>query len=342
MAKHSKAVLVVALLWFAGALVTSCAGSMESSPGATEVATIVARTVLSVTPAITPTRTASPQELATWQADESRNQTAVALATTEQALLPGCGGFSDRTYSPNASWVVLRCLNSGMGVYSVSDSSKAWYFSYNDVYGSKYQNGLHNGYVLPLHWSNDSRYLYFTALWVGDGGCPMYLDGSALYRLDLSSGQYSLLIGPRDAAPYGSFSFSNGDAYVANIQRSADEHAVLTLLDLASLTKKDILLGNKYVEGGSLIWSPDNRQVFFSARRGEDSCNMTYYLVLLDLKDRVQRIVLQGAGAEYIPVAWDSGTRVIVQALNSGNLFYMDVSSGEISTYTGPALTSTP
>ncbi len=342
MVRFFRAILLIAPLWIASALLASCAGALASPSTAVEAPTAVPATLPFATGAATPTRTASPKELATWQAGESRYQTAVALGATEQSLLPDCRGWWDHSESPDGEWKTLECISDGMGVYNQMDHSKAWYLSYYDLYGLPYENGNHFGHVYPIHWSADGKYLYLVPRWSGDGGCVMYDDGSALYRLDLASGARVLLIPPTADRLYGSFSFSNADTYVAHIALSPAQPAVLTLLDLRDGTTTDISLGKRYAEGGYLIWSPDNQEVLFSARSRGECETMTYYIVLMDLRQRAQKIIKEGTEAQFVPVEWASENQVVVQAIESGYLFNMQLPSGEMKPYSGPAILPTP
>ncbi len=318
-----------------------CVGSATDVPVGGQIIEVSRTTASPDSPTTTPSRTVSPQEQATWQAGEAKYGTAVALATTEAMILPGCGGSWDHSESPDGAWKSLHCTNDGMGVYSQKDHSKAWYFSYFDVYGSRYQGGIHRGRLAPVHWSDDGKYLYFVAVWSGDGGCVMYDDGSALFKLDLSTGKYIMLIAPTSDFSFGSFSFSNGDAYVAYIGMNAERHAVLTLLDLHSDARTDISLGNRYLEAGNVIWSPDNRRILFSADAG-DCGNQIYYLVLMDLQDRVRTTIAESSLPIPKLLGWNTADRVLVQEETTGNLFYMGLPSGATTPYTGPTLTPAP
>ncbi len=295
----------------------------------------------SAEPSATPTATVSSQEIATRQAVESISATWEAVNATEMAALPECGWAEDRYDSPDGKWIAIRCIDNGLGVYFRTDPSRHWYFSYYDLYGAEYQHGNRLGHLYPLHWSSDGKSLYFVARWSGDGGCPMYLDGSALYRLDLGTGVYSELIADSGEYPYGSFSIANDDAYAAHIPRSPDGHAVLVLLNLATKVQEVIPLGDTYKEGGSLIWSPDNQRIVFSARSGDDDCVATYYVVLMNLADRSQKIMLRG-GTAYLPVSWESANQVVLQTDTPGELFTLDLVSGKVTPRQASGATPTP
>ncbi len=288
-----------------------------------------------------PTATVSPHEIATRQAVESISATWEAVNATEMAALPECGWAEERYDSPEGKWVAVRCIDNGLGVYVRTDPSRHWYFSYYDLYGAKYQHGNRLGHLYPLQWSSDGKSLYLVARWSGDGGCPIYVDGSGLYRLDLASGVYTELIVDADKYPYGSFSIANDDAYAAHIPRSPDGHAALILLDLSTDRQEVIPLGDTYREGGSLIWSPDNQRIVFAARSGDDDCAATYYVVSMNLTDRSQKIMLRGTTA-YLPVSWETADQVLLQTDSTGELFTLDLASGEIEPRRASGATPTP
>ena len=136
------------------------------------------QTTLSI-PTSTLTSTLSPQQQVTKEYPDS----AIATMDAEMTIIPNCVLPLYRDHSPDGSWIALECLENGIGVYNLNDSSKSWYFSYYDTFGSRYENGNRSGRLKPEHWSVDGKYLYFAPFIGGDGGCVYYAEGQALFRL---------------------------------------------------------------------------------------------------------------------------------------------------------------
>jgi len=292
-------------------------------------------------PTSTSTPTLSSVQLPIIETQNSAIATRDAQVATAIAILPDCGWSSNHNYSPDGNWVAFECLEYGMGAYNLKDFSKSSYFSYYDTFGLKYENGNHFGKLKPKHWSIDGKYLYFSPFFGGDGGCVYYAEGQALLRLDLLSGKYSEVLSPTENSSYFNFSFSNDEKYLGYFE-VWQEHPILNLLDFTTNKHQEIPLGEKYSGAGSIVWSPDNNQVLFSARSGDECESMVYYLVALNLKDHAQKVVFEGNQEKYFPVKWVDENLILIEAGFSEKYSYMSISTGEILPYNEPAPTSRP
>jgi hypothetical protein len=106
-----------------------------------------------------------------------------------------------------------------------------------------------------------------------------------------------------------------------------------------------IFIGEQFTEAGFLVWSPDNRQVLFSARSGADCNNMTYYLVLINTRNYTQKIILEGKTARFLPFQWIEGNQVIITSVKadySRDYFYLDLTTGAIRPYLQPTPSQEP
>jgi len=225
----------------------------------------------------------------------------------------------------------MECSEYGMAVYNLGDASKHWFFSYRDIYGSRYDNGNQYGIVQPKRWSGDGRYLYFVPFFYGDGGCAFYYEAQALLRLDLSSGDYVEILSPTEDGFSYNISFSDDDVYLGVIE-TWQEHPILKLTNLTLQTREEIPLGEQYSGAGNLVWSQDHSQILFSARSGDECGNMTYYLVWMDMTNRSRKVILEGKWTDpYKPIRWVDENHVILAEWFSGKIFSLDLRTGKIS-----------
>ena len=299
-------------------------------------------------PSLTLTASLTPDLSPAQQATHLFENTSSATVEAEMTILAGCGAPLERYYSPDRNWVAVECINNGgLGVYNPTDPSKAWFLTYYEAFGLKHANGSFSGRLIPKHWSVDGKYLYFFPHQSGDPGCISYPEGQALLRLNLSTGKFSeILVPDEESGNYNvyNFSFSNNDAYLGYFE-TGQEHSTLYSRNMLSGAIQKILIGEQFTEAGFLVWSPDNRQVLFSARSGADCNNMTYYLVLINPRNYTQKIILEGKTARFLPSKWIEGNQVIITSVKtdySREYFCLDLTTGAIRPYQQPASSQEP
>jgi hypothetical protein len=291
---------------------------------------------LSPAAALTLTASLTPGLSPAQQATRLFENSSLATVEAEMTILAGCGAPLKRYYSPDQNWVAVECVNDGgLGVYNPRDPSKAWFLSYYQAFGLKHANGNFPGRLIPKHWSVDGKYLYFFPHEDKDAGCIWYPEGQALLRLDLSTGKFlEILVPDEDSIDYN-FSFSNNDTYLGYFE-TGQEYPTLYLRNLLTGAIQKIFIGEQFTEAGFLVWSPDNRQVLFSARSGADCNNMTYYLVLVNTRNYAQKIILEGKTARFLPFQWLEENQAIVTFIKSDysrDYFYLDLTTGATRPY---------
>jgi hypothetical protein len=344
----NRRIAAIAVLSMTVLLLDSCVHAPVGSPADIKAPPSLIASLPSVTSVVTNASTVtatpsiSPEQAAMVQTRAAGQATFEAINATEAVVLPKCGGSMDRSVSPMGNWVAVRCVNYGLGVYNRTNPSKAYFLSYYDLRGSLFNTGDRFGNVRSIHWGADGDSLYFSASPLqGDGGCSLGAYESWLFKLDLFSGRFARLADAVSAflPEDNSLSFSSGDVYLAFVSRRPDNRIILVSLDLSGHKTTELALGKDVVSAFGLVWSPDNQRILLSAETGETCENISYRLVLVDLRNQNQKILING---DFFPVSWDEGERVLLEGGSSDHLFYVDVSSGAITAYSGPTLTPTP
>jgi hypothetical protein len=277
--------------------------------------------------------------LATQNAEETLASTWQARATAEEAIFPECGS-TKHIYSPDGNWVVVMCMDidSSTGIYNRNNPSQAWRLNYKTIFGVDVPRGAPH-FIYPWHWTADGQYVYLSIYpCCLDGGCPEYLSGEALVRLDLLTGKVTQTLQPGEGGlKMYYFKISPDDTTLAYL-RTWLPHPILNLENLISGEVQHIPLGDQYDEAGYIIWSPDKSHILLSARTGEPCDNFTYYLVMLDLDDFEQTVLLESTSAEYAPIRWTEANQIIVYVNYDKGYITLDLTTGE----TSPYLTPTP
>lgn len=232
------------------------------------------------------------------------------IQATERSLFYDCGWVIQRIHSDDGVWTAAQCVGNYIGLYKPKDLSKNYYLNYYDVYGGKYENGNHDGKLKPVHFSNDRQTFYFSPHLVGDGGCPVYGWNYGLFKINLKTGVIVEQVSPEENAGFN-FAFSHDDKYLAYLYSNL-KLPNIQIQDLKYNTQKEIPIDGVYSEAGAMIWSPDDGQLIFSARTGEDCFEMNYSVISLDLKNLNQKVIVQGSAKMIFPVQWIDTEHILV------------------------------
>jgi WD40-like Beta Propeller Repeat len=270
-----------------------------------------------------PTRTSTPEY---WSTRD-------VIRATEQAIIPNCGLAVGDTHSPDGKWVAVGCINNFTAVYNLEDSSILW------VVGFGQDLGLYNpeleffGQIRIEFWSLDSRYVYLTPFHSGgEGGCPAYLDGVALLRLDVITGEVTFTIRPEQYPSFYNISFSPDGTQLAYF-RTWLEHPILNIQNLTTGEERHIPLGERFDEAGDVIWSPDKSRIAFSARTGYLCSEMVSYLVIMDMDDLDQTILLEAPFRTIKPLNWTEDENIIFAWGYQDYYGSINVNTGVITPY---------
>ena len=221
--------------------------------------------------------------------------------------------------SPDGRWLAESCFSNGTMQVSNQDGTKLIVVDSKDYYSDPNFPEL-IGSVKPVHWTNDSQFIYFTVTpeqW-NDGGF-LALDSFAplLCRLSIEKGEISQVL-------FGSFyhSFSPTDRLLIEVQEF--EHPVqLIVHDLETGLSRALIPDNnpKYSQAVRVVWSPDGSKFVFVAafggEYGDEVIEPNFQsLILVDLEDLPQRIIVSEIPDFIEPISWDENNIIVYRVLN--------------------------
>lgn len=218
--------------------------------------------------------------------------------------------------SANGQWMTLHCYNNnGQSIKIVStNESKTWELSYHDVYGS-----THNSPACCLrisHWSQDGNYVYVIAYPEMDGPGFAFVDATALYRLDLNSGELTEALpsgGGDGLTKYYSLAFSPNNRRIAYFDLSAKPFSLI-LHDLQ--TGEDLVIGldSRYNTGGNFIWSSNSQKLVFSVAEYDLADKYIISILLWDNKQKKLITLINNSDIFLVPVEWVGESKVILES----------------------------
>jgi len=193
------------------------------------------------------------------------------VATTKEAVLafatqfPQLCGFTTEavSVSPNGEWIAADCWLSGdyFRVFQ-THGDQVWDVPYSAVM-KYYPNFI--GSMNALHWSPDGSTLYFTS-----SSCCADIDsmsnGGALYRLDLQTGVWELMI----AGSFNYYSFSPNGKYLLYILDSQAGKSNSVRLHLLALRtgNEETIVADGFEQAGWAVWKQDGQKIALAAQTG--------------------------------------------------------------------------
>ncbi len=226
--------------------------------------------------------------------------------------------------SPDGNWLAEYCSFNGTMQVSNQDGTKSYVVDSKDYFYDPDFPEL-SGSVYPVHWTNDSHFVYFTVTpeqW-NDGGF-LALDSFAplLGRMDIGNGDVYKVLS-------GSFyhSFSPTDRRLIEVQEF--EHPTKLIVHDLKTGSYQTLVPNddpKYSQAVRVIWSPDGLKfVFVAAYGGEFGDEVSepniQSLILVDLENLSQRIILSEISDFIEPVSWDEGDMIVYRIMNYSDTY---------------------
>lgn len=229
--------------------------------------------------------------------------------------------FSDFSHgsiqiSPDGLWLAEMCLSFELKDFVLTISNKETRDSWNIFYKDYIPNldFVPDGGIFLVHWSNDSRYLYFTTFLGGDGG-ECYLDltetGVALFRVDLQTKQVSEILPLiKDNFRFYDFSISPTDKYlIYKVDKTG-----LKILDISTGISKNIQHIKEFHDSGGYVWSPDEQELIYSTLLYKNEYERdSYTLRLVNIKTGDEEILLESKMNCYLAKEWKNNNILLIE-----------------------------
>ncbi len=179
--------------------------------------------------------------------------------------------------------------------------------------------GLGSTDPVPFHWSQDGNHLYFTNQPRPDG-CAQFVNGSDLYRVELTTGQVTQLM--PEAGLWLALSPDETQlAYMAYGGRG------LVVRGLASGVEREAKLPQG-AQAGNIVWSPDQTALLFTLDEG--GCSQMYSVARIDLQTLKQTILVEADERKFVTIGWFESERATLVD-NDGNNWWVDVATGQLT-----------
>jgi dipeptidyl aminopeptidase/acylaminoacyl peptidase len=317
----------------------------------TPAATLQEPTVTEPAPVVVATATEQPQTATVLPTSIPATSTPDARQQEQASILPlvtPCN-FADQaiSYSPNKTWIVVTCLGDRSADGTTTklvrmDGSQKWNLSFDETYLKPYRAGDANLSALlqkafiPVRWTKNEDFVYLAVQTTSNDKSYKGYDG--LFRLDLSTGKSRPVLKPA-IAPLSTtyaFKFSPGGNKLAYINQSVQPVAIV-IIDTGTGVENKITLDNRFSQGGSLLWSPDEKRlmvsVFDPGKNGGNS------VILYDLETMKNESILQQSTKTYLPLEWVDANTIYAESY-PGNWVYIDLMSKDVRS--APAPTPAP
>jgi hypothetical protein len=217
----------------------------------------------------------------TQEAEEVGARATVQALDEYQRVFGGeCGSYiAFMSVSPDGNWLAQDCSYDKLQVIN-KNSSVIWEVDYKDIFDPIEQSGS----VYPLYWTRNSSYLYFTSRFCCADTDTMS-NGDMLYRMDLSTGEWKMLID----GYFNYYSFSPTGRrllYILNDQAHPDgPFLVLHIMDLSTGEEAKYEFP-QFEQAGNVTWKADGLHLAMMTKTGNyfDE-NVLFSIVLLDVRD---------------------------------------------------------
>jgi len=238
------------------------------------------------------------------------------------------------------TWIVIQCLpeksNQAKAYTKVVNwnGSKIWKISYDSL-----NLPYPDGFLIAITIDPNNYYLYLVPgcdCTVDPGRNPTWFFGgrgpNPLYRLDLSSGELTIILPYREDGYYSGPSISNDTHHLA-YSDSKDSNIVF-IQDLTNGEVKAIELSNDYVITGDFTWTPDGKYLIFAAGiHGWENGKAGISLFRLNLNTMYLQPLLLNDHRDFVP--WfNSDSYKIWLDSNTLNLASFKVQDGAFTDFT--------
>ncbi len=144
-----------------------------------------------------------------------------------------------------------------------TDLSQSWTISHRDFSWSNRPDA----YLSVRWWTQDGNFVYLVPV-ISQSGCgyspqAYFLDGETLYRLNLNSGEFEVVL-PSLTGSYA-YSLSPNGKYLA--YSMTDEPRLIHIRNFANNSEQQITLDGDYVLSGAFVWEVNSQELIFAAAR---------------------------------------------------------------------------
>jgi hypothetical protein len=314
------------LLFILTFFLVGCASATPTPLPTLEVPTASSATPVPVSTATeAPTATALPSVL---PATSTPGAQAAALPLAAPCTAADQVGAS----SPNQTWKVFNCLGDDpeaglLTKFVRPDGSATWSLSFKEAFLQPYrpeaanQPDLLQTAFIPVRWTKNEDFVYLTVQTANSAG--LYPGADGLFRLDLSTGKLRAVLKPA-AAPLSTtyaFKFSPGGNKLAYINQAV-QPVTLVILETGTGTEQKITLDARFTQGGSLLWSPDEKELLISVL--ETGQNGGHALIRYNLETQENVFILQQSARPYRPLEW-LWPNTLYAEIDPGQWVYLDL-----------------
>jgi hypothetical protein len=164
------------------------------------------------------------------------------------------------------TWIVYTCspstqpYNRRYTTVKDVEQTKNWIIPHDSF---KWSSSA-NMYLRPYRLSQELKYLYLVPDYYGPPGGGFYppgyfVDESALYRIDLDTGQFETILHESDNY---AVEISPDDKYLA--YSPVQKNITIYIMDLSTKSEREISIGDEYMNAGGFVWTPDSSTVIFA------------------------------------------------------------------------------
>ncbi len=187
--------------------------------------------------------------------------------------------------------------------------------------------GLGLDYPAPLRWSGNGRYLYFTNRPIVDG-CGLFVNGSDLWRLDLTDGTYVQLVSYVGT----SIALSPDEQTLAYASFGAGGPRQVILRNIATGAERHIDLDYDLpAAAGNLVWSPDGARLL--ATVAYNPCqppDWTHSIFLVDVAAETAVPLINHDAHRFTTMGWmDTAVARLIDTDSASWL--LDVNTGDLT-----------
>jgi hypothetical protein len=168
--------------------------------------------------------------------------------------------YLQASISPKGNWAAAACgYENDQTLQIANESGTVWKLNFSDYLSEMMgKDGNPMGGLVPIYWTADDQYLFFSpyVAWDGGGTCFYGFGYGGLYRMSMKDGKISTILPLTDMMDQYFFAFSPDGRYLAYID--GNPHLLnLNTGDNYSINVDENISGN-------LTWSPDSSRLGFA------------------------------------------------------------------------------